>query len=216
MTRMAATRSDKAYERRQSDLAAIHIAAKQLGLDRETYVAIVHRISGKASSADLDHDGRRALLDELRRLGAPRPPVRTRRGTTKPGDYPGRPRNADSNAMPEMITKIEAQLTDMKLEWAYADAIVRRMFKIEKVAWCRKPEQLRALIAALHVEQEKRDLNNAIDARLKLLAIDPVDLVQLLAPLRPNWRRHRHSLLLVAKYLGERLDQIESRINATE
>lgn len=180
--------------RRLGDLKAIHAARRQLALDEETYRALVERVSAtvgiaRRSSAELTARQRRAVLDELRRLGAPKKP------------YPGRPHNADSAAMPATVAKIEAQLADMKAPWSYADAIAQRMFGIARVAWVRKDDQLAAIVAALHVEQEKRGLSDAIDRLLSELSWPPERVVQLLGPLRPNWRRHRASLRLVHEFL---------------
>jgi hypothetical protein len=50
-------------------LAAIHVARKQLGLDDETYRAVLVRVTGKASSKDMSERERGQVLDELRRQG---------------------------------------------------------------------------------------------------------------------------------------------------
>lgn len=189
--------------RRLGDLKAIHAARRQLALDDETYRALVERVSAtvgiaRRSSAALTARQRHAVLDELRRLGASRKP------------YPGRPHNADSVAMPATLTKIEAQLADMKAPWSYADAIAQRMFGIARVAWVRKDDHLAAIVAALHVEQEKRGLSDEIDRLLAMLSWPPERVVQLLGPLRPNWRRHRASLRLVHEYLKAQTASAES------
>lgn len=181
---------------RRKAIAAIQVARQQLDMEESAYRDMLERVSGQygkavRSAADLDDRQRQAVLDELRRKGASRP---------KKG-HPGKPHNFDSAAMPEMITKIEAQLADMKLPWAYADAIAKQQHGIAKVAWVRDPEQLRAIIAALDVEQEKRQLDAAIDEQLKRLQWAPERIVDVLRPLRPNWRRHRPSLRLVLDYL---------------
>ncbi len=191
-------------ERRVRDLAAIHVAAKQLGLDRDTYEALLERVAGVRSAASLDAPGRARVLDEMRRLGAARPAVSTSRGKAQPGTYPGRPRNADSRAMPELITKIEALLTDMHLTWAYADAIARRMFKVHCIAWVRKPEQLRAIVASLHVEQEKRGLRDAIDRMVGELGMSERERAAMTARLPKNWRSNRKTM----KRVVEKLDAL--------
>lgn len=55
---------------RRAELAAIHIAKKELRLEDEDYRLIIRRISGgrHESSADLSLYERRQLLDELARL----------------------------------------------------------------------------------------------------------------------------------------------------
>lgn len=130
----------KFASQRTRDLASIHISAKRLGMDRGTYEAILMRVCGVRSSADLTATGLAKVLDELRRLGAPQNPKR------------GRPANANNEPM---IRKIEALLAEIKAPWSYADAVARRMFGIAFVAWCRKPEQLRAIIAALDARRRK-------------------------------------------------------------
>lgn len=126
--------------RRTRDLAAIHVSAKNLRMDRGTYEALLMRVSGVRSSADLNAAGRAKVLAELRRLGAPADPKR------------GRPANADAEPM---IRKIEALLAEIRAPWSYADGIANRMFGIPFVAWCRKADQLRAIIAALDARRLK-------------------------------------------------------------
>lgn len=145
-------------ERRRRHLAAIHAAKRTLDLDNDTYRDLLERVSATKgapvrSAAKLSEAQIHAVLDELKRLGGLKPSTRAA----------GKPHNFNSPSMPEMITKIEALLADMQLPWSYADAIAMRQFRIEKVAWCRKQDQLRSLIAALHVEQEKRQLLASVD-----------------------------------------------------
>jgi|JI10StandDraft_1071094.scaffolds.fasta_scaffold11442_6 phage gp16-like protein len=145
-------------EKRRRHLAAIHAAKKTLDLDNETYRDLLERVSATKgspvrSAAQLSEAQLHAVLDEFKRLGGLKPSPKTK----------GKPHNFNSPSMPEMITKIEALLTDMQLPWSYADAIAMQQFRIAKVAWCRKQDQLRSLIAALHVEQEKRQLLAAVD-----------------------------------------------------
>lgn len=54
---------------RRRELAAIHVGRQRLGLAEQDYRAILRRVTGKASAAELDDAERRRMLDELRRLG---------------------------------------------------------------------------------------------------------------------------------------------------
>lgn len=54
---------------RQTDLAKIHLAKRELGLNEAAYRALLARVSGLDSAAQLDAAGRRRVLAELRRLG---------------------------------------------------------------------------------------------------------------------------------------------------
>ncbi|VUX47876.1 putative Mu-like prophage protein gp16 [Candidatus Defluviicoccus seviourii] len=58
---------------RQRQLKAIHVRRRQLGLDEETYREVLERATGKRSAAEMTEWERRQALDELTRLGAPRP-----------------------------------------------------------------------------------------------------------------------------------------------
>ena len=126
--------------RRARDLAAIHVSAKKLGMDRGTYEAMLMRVSGVRSAACLNQVGRTKVLDELRRLGAPKDPTK------------GRPANLSTEPQ---VRKIEALLADIKAPWSYADGIAQQMYGIAFVAWLRKPEQLRGVIAALDARRRK-------------------------------------------------------------
>ena len=54
---------------RNRDLAMIHLAKKELGLDDDLYRAILKQVCGVESSADLDQPNRRKLLAFFRGKG---------------------------------------------------------------------------------------------------------------------------------------------------
>lgn len=54
---------------RRRDLAAIHVAKKQLGMDDETYRAMLWSVGRVRSSGDLDFAGRRQVLAHLQACG---------------------------------------------------------------------------------------------------------------------------------------------------
>lgn len=144
-----------ANARRTRQLAAIHAAAKQLGMDDDTRRDLMCRLTGQRSAAALDDWGRAVVLAELRRLGANHPSGR------KPGRHPGKPHNM--TARPP-LTRIEQLLAEMGLSWAYADGIAKQMFRIERCAFLAGP-QLRAVIAALYREQKRRAADPARSLR---------------------------------------------------
>ena len=191
-------------------IAAIQIARKQLepyGLDESAYRALVRRVSAAHgqevdSSARCTPTQRRAILDELQRQGARTP------GAKKPANYPGKPHNFHSSAMPEMVTKIEAQLADMGLSWAYADAIAKRQCGIPRVAWVRDQEQLRGIIAALDVEQRKRGANEFIAEAMTKLSVSEAEVATLTVKLPKNWRRNVRALGMVCDHFHARLDAL--------
>lgn len=54
---------------RRAELAQIHIARAQLGLDDDTYRAVLREVCGVASSKDLSWQGRKKLLDHFKSRG---------------------------------------------------------------------------------------------------------------------------------------------------
>ena len=62
--------------RRTREIAKIHLAKKQLGLDEATYRATLKRVAGCLSSAELTAGGRALVLEELRALGFKPAPAR--------------------------------------------------------------------------------------------------------------------------------------------
>jgi phage gp16-like protein len=139
-------------EQRRLDLATIHAAKKQLGLDDDTYRDIVERVAAAAgepgirSSAELSVQARRDLVQELLRLGG---------GTPAKRRHPGRPATIEPGSM---LTRIEQLLTAMQLPWAYADALAKHMYRVDRVAWLTTVDQMRGVIAALDAEQKRREL----------------------------------------------------------
>ena len=54
---------------RKNDLAAIHVAKKQLGMDDEAYRTMLWSVARVRSARDLDHAGRKTVLDHLKACG---------------------------------------------------------------------------------------------------------------------------------------------------
>jgi phage gp16-like protein len=164
----------------KATLSKIHIAKQQLGMDDDIYRGLLARIAGVKSSKELNSRQVGAVLREFERLGfQPKPSARAK----------GKPHNFDQ--MPARITKIEALLADMRLPWAYADALARQMFKVEFVAWLKAPKQLDSLIAALHIEQEKRGLFAQVEQLLELLGERDPNWQMDLEALPVGWERRR-------------------------
>lgn len=132
----------------RKQLALIHIARKEMGLDDESYRDILAGTAGVRSAKELSDRGFRAVLAEFERLG-------WRNGT--PGS---RHASAAKSGMHQrwsadkwrLYSKIEAQLADLGLPWSYADGIARNMFGVRLLRWC-TAEQLRKVIAALAYHQ---------------------------------------------------------------
>ncbi len=54
---------------RASAIAKVHVAKKQLGLDDETYRAVLRRVTGRDSAADLNEVQLGSVIREFVRLG---------------------------------------------------------------------------------------------------------------------------------------------------
>jgi len=161
-------------------LSKIHIARQQLGMDDHSYRCLLTRVGGVDSAKNLTEQKASLVLKEFERLGwTPKPSIRAK----------GKPRNIDK--LPDQIKKVEALLADMRLPWAYANAIARQMFRVHQVSWLRKPKQLDAIIAALHVEQEKRLLLADIHRYLDLLGEGKSNREAALEQLPEGWERQR-------------------------
>lgn len=122
---------------RQAQLAQIHIAKKQLGLDDDTYRSMLFTLARVKSSADLDYAGRDKVLAHLKASG-----------------FKAKPSPATTKEKQALIGKIAALLADMQLDWAYADGIAKRMYKRDKAQWC-SPKELIGLVTALVKKQQK-------------------------------------------------------------
>lgn len=126
----------KYFPKRNSELAKIHIAKKQLGLDDETYRNMLWTVARVKSSADLDDAGRKQVLEHMKARGFKAP--------TKP--------DVTSIKRP-LIGKIGALLADMKLSWAYAEGIAKQMHGRDKLEWC-TAQELRGIVTALVKRQQ--------------------------------------------------------------
>ncbi|AKH39406.1 MULTISPECIES: gp16 family protein [Nitrosomonas] len=134
-------------QKRKRELAQIHIAKIQLGLDDDTYRDILWNIAQVRSSRDLNQASRKRVLEHLTAKGwQKKKPARAQQGkspTTAIGKAP-------------LMSKIGALLTEMQLPWTYANGISQQMFKVERVDWC-TPQQLHKLVAALTYKAQKQN-----------------------------------------------------------
>lgn len=138
---------------RKRELAAIHVAKKQLGLDEETYRTMLFTLTRKRSAGELDHAERQAVIEHLRRRGFVRVDARPE-APREHGTKPSVP--ADRQAL---VNKIEALLADSSRPWNYARAMANRMFHLQ-LEWC-TADHLRRLIAALEYDRRRRSARKA-------------------------------------------------------
>ncbi|WP_321367637.1 regulatory protein GemA [uncultured Desulfuromusa sp.] len=135
---------------RQAELARIHIAKKDLGMNDDEYRTMLHVVTGKSSAGDLTARQRYQVLDHMKSLAE---------GPKK--SYPGRPNNMDGNSSRvRQLEKIEALLTIGRKPWAYGDAMAKRICKVDKLTWVEDAD-LYKIITALRKQAKKEgwDLN---------------------------------------------------------
>lgn len=130
-----ANKYPSSFNMKRKEIQLIHIAKQQLGMDDETYRAMLWSVARVKSSTALDWAGRKKVLDHLKACGF--------KSTAS-----NRPAPARDKA--PLVAKIRALLIalDHKPD-AYADGMARNMFKVERFEWC-TPEQLGKIVAALN------------------------------------------------------------------
>lgn len=126
--------TSEATRRRQ--LAQIHIAKSDLGLDDDTYRAMLLDVSGVDSAAKLNAKQRAAVLERF-----------ISKGWVNKKHRSGKSPSTAAWKAP-LMSKIGALLADQQLPWGYANGISKQMYKIAKVDWCDE-KQLRGIITAL-------------------------------------------------------------------
>ena len=133
---------------RQVELAKLRSAATQLGLDEATRRAGSARLTGGRtdSTAALSARERQALLAEYRAAGwrptpkaKPRALAQARATQTKEA----------------LASKVRALLLDAGRTDAYANAIARRSFQVERWEWL-EWEDLKKLVQMLVIDQQRR------------------------------------------------------------
>lgn len=123
--------ANKKGEFRKAELAKIHIAKKDLGMSDDDYRAMLHAITGTESAGDLNTKERRAVLEHLAELG-----FRNKRKRGRPRNIERTPsQNLDQTSRARQLQKIEALLTVGCKPWGYADALARRICRVDRVAW---------------------------------------------------------------------------------
>ncbi|MCP3048352.1 regulatory protein GemA [Xanthomonas euvesicatoria pv. allii] len=136
-----------ALSTRKNQLAKIHLAAKQKGLDEATYRALLVRVTGKDSAAKMTAEERALVIAEFVRLGF--------KDVRSPGQkkvWLGQPKNLGDVPM---LGKVQALLAQAKRPWSYAHSIASQMFKVDRVEFLNQ-DQLHRLVAALQVDANRR------------------------------------------------------------
>lgn len=135
---MTAIKSASAQSIRARELAQIHIARTQLGMDNETYRDVLWTVARVRSAADLDWSGRKRVLDHMKACG-----------------FKVQPKKLATAHKPLAMTKeaieakIAVQLKELEQNWPYAYGVGRRIFPQVSRFEFLTPEQLGDVSSAL-------------------------------------------------------------------
>lgn len=133
---------------RRAELAAIHVAKKALALDDESYRAILQRVGGKPSAAQLDAAGRGAVIEHFRSLGFTRPAMqRLGAAARRAAAGKSRRRPLEAKAVALWMSLYALGAVRDPAETAM-DAFCRRTVKVDALRWC-TPQQLVRVIQGL-------------------------------------------------------------------
>lgn len=132
-------------ESRKSLTAKLHIARKDLGLDDDTYRAMLEHLTGHRSSKECTDRQLVMVIASLRRRGW-NPDPSTYRKTEEKKAHPGKTPKVRPEYEP-LLTKIHALILDTGTTWAYAEGIAMNMYRVG-LSWC-DATQLRGVVTAL-------------------------------------------------------------------
>jgi phage gp16-like protein len=110
-------KSRSAEDIRRSELAQIHIARQQIGMDEESYRNVLWTVARVKSSADLDWSGRKRVLDHMKSCGFK---VRPKKLLTAHKPL--------AMSKEDIEAKIATQLKQLNQNWPYAYGVGRRIF----------------------------------------------------------------------------------------
>lgn len=138
-------------DRRRRDMASIHIAKKQLGMDDETYRGMLWAVARVRSAADLDYTGLQRVLEHLRRSG-----FKAASGRTPDPEWAWVD-TASEDRRP-LLRKLIMLLRSAGRGRSYAEGIAEKMFHVDKLNFC-SPDQLHKLVAALELDRRRRSMS---------------------------------------------------------
>jgi phage gp16-like protein len=137
---------------RKADLAAIHIAKKQLGWDDDFYRDILWTVCRVKSSGELDITGRKRFLEHLRQCGFVN--AQKRRGSGRRKAVSG-----ELSAPQRLMFSLWQQLADAGLvherRMSALVAFARRQTGVERLEWL-KPRQEDLVIQSLRQWLERK------------------------------------------------------------
>ena len=129
--------------RRKKLIAKVKIAQQQLGLDDDTYRALLEGAVGKRSAAKMDEKELTIVIEVMKSKGF------QDQASGHEADKPD-----VTEAKQALVGKIEALLADGNKPWRYAEAMAVRMFNRKRIQWL-NTDQLHRLVAALQINANR-------------------------------------------------------------
>ena len=129
--------------RRKKLIAKVKIAQQQLGLDDDTYRALLEGAVGKRSAAKMDEKELTTVIEVMKSKGF------QDQSSGHEADTPD-----VTEAKKALVGKIEALLADGNKPWRYAEAMAERMFNRKRIQWL-NTDQLHRLVAALQINANR-------------------------------------------------------------
>jgi len=126
---------------RNIELGKIHMAAKQLGLKDDVYRDMLWNVADVRSSKDLDEQGRKKVLDHLKKCGAV---------------FKSNKRIKPTTSKKALVGKVRAFMAEAKRPDSYADGMAKRMFSVDCYEWL-DAGQLHKLVAALTYDAKRHN-----------------------------------------------------------
>lgn len=105
------------YNIERREIQLIHIAKQQLGMDEDTYRAMLHAVAGVRSSVELGAAGRTKVLAHLKTCGF-----------KVQGRQAGQTHQTLASDKHALERKIGALLGQLDAQWPYAYAVARRIY----------------------------------------------------------------------------------------
>lgn len=154
-SRSVPARFDTGAQRRRSLLGKVHLAAKELRLEGDSYVDLLFGVTGKSSARDCSDAELVAVVERMKALGW-KPAAPKGRSGSRPADHP-----SAMKARALWISLHHLGAIDNPSEMAL-EAFARRQLKVERLQWANQRETFR-LIEALKAIAERHGWSQSTD-----------------------------------------------------
>jgi hypothetical protein len=137
---------------RNKELGQIHMAKAKLGLDDETYRSMLWTVARVRSSADLDHAGRRRVIEHLKSRG-----WESSKPTSKKPNEWSFIDSAPENKRP-LLKKILMLCRDLEAGKSYAEGVAKRQCGFDRRLEMMTANELWLVVGALERTKLHKEL----------------------------------------------------------